>query len=679
MRHHRTCCSIALTAGLFLATLSLPAAAAPVPAPTTAPQRMPGKPALPAAALSAVPAQVSQLATRPGVALTPCADDPGWLCGSIRVPVDRSHPQGRSIPVHFEVFPHRDVGPGARDAIVATAGGPGIATSSERYFWQFLVDPLLDQRDLLLIDNRGTGRSAPIRCPELQDGVSGHDDYLDAVGKCGARLGDDADRYGSGDVALDIEDVRRALGYPQLSYFSTSYASVVAQAYAVRFPGRLRAVVADAGLPVNDRAHSWTWGVDHPRALARATAQSCLRAPACAAAQPDARGALADLLRAVRRRPVDGTARDALGVLRRVHVDEVHLGAIAWSGTLQGGELAAAADALRAGDRRPLLRLGAETAPGIGDAGDPAQFSFGDNAAAFCNDTDFVWSRQDPVPVRAQKYRRGLAALGPEAFAPFTPHAFTTLFTSDVCLRWPAPDRFTPAVPPGATARGVPTLLLSGDLDTNVPTETSRRLLAVFRQATLVPVAGAAHPSTSWSECARSLTHRFLRTLDAGQASCEQPAYVAPAVPAFPLTLADAEPAARLRADDSTTRDHRVATVAIRAALDAWLRSYRQPLAVATGPGLRGGTFDADYESSPERAVLALHGVQFAKDIAVSGRTSWHYADNEVTMRLAVTGPKGYRGTLQAKGRFGFGGPFEAFTVTGALGGNRVAVEVPSN
>ena len=218
--------------------------------------------------------------------------------------------------------------------------------------------------------------------------------------------------------------------------------------------------------PVNDSAHSWGWGRNIPTALARNAALSCLRAPACTAAQPDAKAALAGLVVMVRRHPVDGVARGIDGKLHHVHVNETRLLEIAEANMLNAGELAAAADALAVGDEKPLLRLAAEIPPGGGNAGDPALFSAGDNAAAFCNDSDFVWNRHDSVALRRAKYHKALIALGPRSFAPFSPRVWAKFYVADFCLRWPAPDRFTPAVPRGATVTGVPALILSGDLDT---------------------------------------------------------------------------------------------------------------------------------------------------------------------------------------------------------------------
>ena len=688
MRSPRTLTVLSLAALVLAAGVALPASAVslhrgearppslPPPSARVAPRFDGDVPPVTERAAGHGPATAALLSTEPTVALQACVDDPSWLCGSVRVPVDRARPRGRSLSVGFSVLPHSDPTATARDAIFVSDGGPGAANGTGKGFRVFQMAPLTDQRDLVLMDNRGTGTSGPIDCQRLQAGASGADDTIAAVGACGRQLGEDADRYGSGDVALDLEAVRQALGYPRIDYYAQSYGSVDIEAYAVRFPHRLRAVVADAGLPVNDHRHAWTWGQDLPAAYARVATLTCHRAPACAAAHPRAGSALRRLATALRARPVRATVNGPDGP-RRVTVDEALLAQIA-PDVLNGGELAAAATALDHGDAAPLLRLGAEATAG-GDPDDPAVFSWGDNAAAFCNDTDFVWDRTDPVAVRRAKFHHAERALGADAFAPFSTRAWREHFITDFCLRWPAPDRFTPAVPPGATATGFPVLLLSGDLDTQVATAISRTLRDTFPQARLLRVAGAAHPAAGWSDCARVAMRSFMRTLQIpASGTCDEPAVVAPAVPQFPRRARAATAARPRPGDHSTDLDHRIATTAVRTVLDGWLRSFRAG-PTGTAPGLREGTVAFDYTTFDDHATLSLHRTRFAHNVTVTGKATLTYDGNLVHARARVRGPNGQTGMLTADGAFGFGAPYEDFTVTGNLGHHRVNVSVPAN
>ncbi len=625
-------------------------------------------------------ASVSMLATTPSVALATCADDPAWLCGSLPVPIDRADPHGRQISIGFTVLPHTDPASTARDALVFSQDGPGAPSSGARGSAQFVLGPLTAQRDLLLIDDRGTGTSAPIDCPAIQRDPFGREIVIAAITECGQQLGPDADRYGSGDIALDMDAVRSALGYPQITYYAPAYGTVHEQAYAIRFPHRIRALVADSGSPVNDPAHIGAWGTDLPPGFARVAGLICRRAPACVAAHPHAESALAWLARAVRRHPVEGMVRDSSGTPRPVRVDETSLVFIVAFQRLNLGELASAAEALASGDSAPLLRMKLEVLPEpSGEPGpgeDPAVDSKGAFAAQICNDQDFVWNRTDPVSVRQAKYDRALAALGRSAFAPFSPPAWEEFIIPDMCRGWPAPDRFTPAVPRSATVSGVPTLILAGDLNTDFPVDTSRAVRQVFRGATYRLVAGAGNPAAGWSQCARDLLQSFVTDPKSFIGRCDTPAYVAPAVPQFPRIAAEATPAAPLAGDASTRLDRRVATVAVRTALDGWLRAFRDG---PSGSGLRGGMWDADFDSFPDHAVLVLRDSRFAGDVSVSGQSERFYESNEMHLELTVSGPQGHTGNLVADGQFGFGGPFNDFVVSGALGGNAIRASVPAN
>ena len=355
------------------------------------------------------------------------------------------------MSVGFSVLPHSNPASTARDAVFAADGGPGSATTAGKGFFSFIAGEVLADRDLVLVDNRGTGTSGAIDCPGLQFEPPDHDGFLAGVAACGSQLGPDADRYGAGDIAMDIEVVRRALGYPQITYYGLSYGTVDVAAYAVRYPGRLRAVILDGGLTVNDPLHAWAWGLGAPGAIADAITLTCRRAPACAAENPHA---------ASRSRPPGGRIATSTpstapcwttsGSAPCVHVDESKLISIVESGQLGVAEIPAVEAALRTGDPVPLLRLAAESPDRGGDSGDPAQYSAGDNVAAFCNDQDFVFERTDAIAVRQRKYAAVLAALPVTAFAPFSKRTWSGWFYPDACVAWPAPDRYVPAIPHGA-------------------------------------------------------------------------------------------------------------------------------------------------------------------------------------------------------------------------------------
>jgi len=158
------------------------------------------------------------------VPCSPEAQDLGAMCGTFPVPLDRRHPKENKINIYFEVYLHTNPGP-AESAILFNDGGPGLGTTILRVDALALLGQNLDAHDLLLIDDRGRGLSAPIDCQELQHGLA---DLPQAETDCAAQLGDAASWYGTGDVAMDTDAVRAALGYEKVDYVS---ASICARSY----------------------------------------------------------------------------------------------------------------------------------------------------------------------------------------------------------------------------------------------------------------------------------------------------------------------------------------------------------------------------------------------------------------------------------------------------------------
>lgn len=621
-----------------------------------------------------------------GATVTPtqCQDEPMFLCGSVSVPLDRADPGGERIRIAFRVLPHGDP-TGAPDPIFISDGGPGFATTFGPSFWVFLLESLTDRRDLVMIDARGTGGSGVIRCGDLQDGWASTKALFRAIRRCGDQLGENADRYGSGDIALDVEAVRRALGYGRINYFAGSYGTVVEQAYASRFPQHLRAIVADAGMPVTDAAHAWAWNLDHPRATVRAAVLSCRRAPSCAARHPHAGALIEALVERLGDAPLEGIGRDLFGNDRRVSLDQHGLFVVSLSDPRNPGELVAAAHALlRHGDRAPLLRLAAEFRRGPtqqGPQGAPRTFSMGANVAAYCNDQDFVFDRTAPRAVRRQQYADAKAALPADTFAPFTVEGWDPNGFLGMCTEWPAPDRFIPAVPAGPQI-DVPVLVLKGDLDLDVPMETTDRLAAMFADPEVVEVRGAAHITTAWSECARALAARFIRALDAGDTSCgATPSVVFQAASRFPRTSNGAPQASPGAGDQSTARDRRAVWSAVHTVIDAWLRSFRQPAPVADGAGLRAGSFHADYASFDDHAEIALHDARFVRDVAVRGDSTLSYdlAHPRLRAEVRIHGAGTAPGELRMSSQYWFENTFGPIRVSGQIGGRHVELTVPGN
>ena len=457
--------------------------------------------------------------------LPPCDDDASWLCGSVEVPLDRSDPDGDQLEIAYYVRPHSDDSTPAAEPVFVTPGGPGYNVWTDRE--ALIASTALNaDHDIVAVATRGTGASGAIDCADVQSGFSSIRELRNDTASCGAQLGDDADRYGGGDVAMDIDAVREALGFETIDYYGFSYSTVDAQAYAARFPERLHAVVLDSGLPVSDEGLAFFWGLGVPETLVRVSAFYCEQDLTCSADFPNAEADLRRMIGDVGRHPLEGRDTDAAGLPADLVVDQTAvaylLGSIPWN--LSPTDLLEAASALEDGNAAPLLRLAQRFPPFIPDGdGLPTDFSSGDSAARSCNDQGTVWDRTDPPAAREHALATELDALPANAFAPFTKQTWNDYWWLDMCLGWPAPDRFEPAVPEGTIFDGIPALILAGDLDTVVSTETSRALLEGFPDATFLLVRGAGHITIGSDTCAGEIVTTFFDTLDPGDVTCAGP------------------------------------------------------------------------------------------------------------------------------------------------------------
>ena len=612
------------------------------------------------------------------IVLTPCPDGSAFLCGTYNAPLNRGNPHDhRMIGVQFEVLPHSNAGPAA-GAIFFSEGGPGFSvlnTSRDGYGF-YVLGPLTDQRDVVLIDQRGLGQSQVIDCPDFQHGVG---DVYTAAAKCHDQLGDAADLYGTRDVALDMEGIRAGLGYDRIDVLGASASGNEATTYAALFPQHVRSVTL--GSPYASAAFE-PWDPYVPEALPHIVSQLCARSVSCAQLNPETADTLAWLVQRLRAHPVEGDALDVSGNLHHVRVTEsVLVARILTDGFDQVGPglIVQAAEALRRNDPVPLLRLGANHDPSsvFEDGGDPAFFSAGDQLARICVDSPWPWDKQAPLPVRLAQYGRAKQQQ-PQQYGLFARDAWlvsgTFLKFPSACIasRWG--DR--QPQPPG-TRIAAPALIEAGEYDTILPTAQVRRVAALYRNATFVEVAAAGHVPWWGSSCALDLMQRFIATLHAGDTSCAaQPAGTFWVPGSFPTRAADAPQATPAVGDESKPGDRRLATIAAWTVLDALYQSFQADTGVQ--PGLRGGSITSSNGTSCDDPLLyTFAGARFTNDVATSGSIVLP-CDTPNAGDLTVTGPGGLTASLHVTVPLGSGAAGDVVTLAGTIGGRAVNLTVPA-
>lgn len=205
------------------------------------------------------------------------------------MPEDWSRPAGRQIPLHVVVVPAVEREAGAAP-FVWLAGGPGIAATESAPAYLGELSAHRQWRDVVLVDQRGTGHSNPLRCPEIETRGPLEEMYpLDAVRSCRARLEKKADlrQYTTANSVRDLEAVREALGYERVDLAGLSYGSLLALSYLRAHPDRVRAAVLLGTAPPGKK-YPLHHGENAQRALDVVFAE-CEADPPCRKAFPEVR------------------------------------------------------------------------------------------------------------------------------------------------------------------------------------------------------------------------------------------------------------------------------------------------------------------------------------------------------------------------------------------------------
>lgn len=239
--------------------------------------------------------------TPPGVVdrLHPCAiaeGPPDAYCGTYRVFENRETREGRTIDLKIVVAPalRRDPKP---DPIFVFEGGPGggaatLAAQRIPMFRRFQTD-----RDIVLVDQRGTGASNPLDCTtdDEDDDLESIDEYpVDRFRDCLEKLDADPRFYTTATAMDDIEEVRRFLGYGAIDLWGGSYGTRAALVFLERHEPSVRSVVLDGVAPPDMRMPLYM-ARDGQRALDRLIDDCERDAAGCGRAYPHLRQTVDDL------------------------------------------------------------------------------------------------------------------------------------------------------------------------------------------------------------------------------------------------------------------------------------------------------------------------------------------------------------------------------------------------
>ncbi|WP_287128226.1 alpha/beta fold hydrolase [Candidatus Cyanaurora vandensis] len=237
----------------------------------------------------------TQPAPKPTIALTDCqlrapgsSERLAAKCGKFRVAENRTTGLGRQIDLNLAVLPASSRAPQA-DPLFFIPGGPGEAATQSFLTLAPVFERINQDRDIVLVDQRGTGRSNPLTCATTD------------LKACLQKLSADPTQYTTSIAMADLEAVRAALGYEHINLYGGSYGTRAALTYLRTYPDRVRAVVLDGVVPLD-----WTLGLtvaqDAQRALDLIFTR-CEQDPDCQKAFPQVRMEFTTLARQLAAQP----------------------------------------------------------------------------------------------------------------------------------------------------------------------------------------------------------------------------------------------------------------------------------------------------------------------------------------------------------------------------------------
>ncbi|WP_411833510.1 alpha/beta hydrolase [Pseudoxanthomonas mexicana] len=419
-------------------------------------------------------------------------------CATLPVAEDPQAPDGRRIDLHLAWLPATRPGAATDDPVFYLAGGPGQAAMETWPSIDEAFSEVRKQRHVILLDQRGTGKSHPLRCKD-DSGANAYSDGTDLgeeanrrfAQRCAESLDADPRHYGTTDAVRDLDSVRQALGVEKINLVGSSYGTRVAQQYAMRHPQHTRTIVIDGVVP-----NELVLGSEHARNLDQALAlqfEHCQESPACKARYgSDMREQLRALMQRLQAQPQTVQYRDpSSGELREDKATDATVAGLTRIFSYAPHAAALLPLVLSEADQGrygPLMALSRMLQNQLGE-----QFSHGMQLSVICSeDADLLQSNpDDAATVLGNTLNDALKAQ---------------------CTGWPVNPRPQDFHAPLKT--DVPALLLSGELDPVTPPRYGDQVVAHLPKGRHLVLKGQGHGTFAVS-CMPKLVSQFIEKADA--------------------------------------------------------------------------------------------------------------------------------------------------------------------
>lgn len=410
-------------------------------------------------------------------------------CVVLEVPLDHDQADAGTLSLHLAVIPAKNSHASA-DPLFFFAGGPGqSAMRSAAILTRFRNEAGKD-RDLVFIDQRGTGRSTPLDCPlddDLQNLISDDKKIVQKTRECLESLTADPSYFTSYQAVHDVDLVRQALDYEKINLLGVSYGTRMVQLYLKAYPQSVRSVILDGVVPVDI-----VLGPEFSKNLHASLdllIEHCVADEVCSEAFPDLKNDWQTYLKIPSREQRQLTLthprtgeRLALDVDREVMDSALRL--LSYSNITQTMIPLLLHNSAK-GDWQPLISQAIQVAAAL-----ETELSMGMHNSVICSEeAPFLTAKTQDTEKLLGRMQQQLKT---------------------ICEQWPTGRVFEHQH--AVTAFSVPALLLSGELDPVTPPGYADQAAAHFTDRRHITVKGQGH-NVIEKGCIPKLAKQFLDEL----------------------------------------------------------------------------------------------------------------------------------------------------------------------
>ena len=428
--------------------------------------------------------------------LKPCTsyDTPvDAYCGTLKVYENRATKQGRQLDLNIVVLPalRSDAEP---DPLFFLAGGPGQGAAKLAKAVRTIFQRVQNDRDIVLVDQRGTGKSHPLNCLDdpddsLQSLMETNEQALAKLKACQAKYDADLTLYTTPIAMDDLDDVRAFLGYDQINVYGGSYGTRAALVYMRQHGDRVRTAILDGVAPPNMRLPLY-----FPRDTQRAfelLAKDCANDEGCNKAYPNLLERMRALIdRLDKNPPTVKVTHPRTGETADIRIDARVLANVVVSALYQPLMTTLLPAIVVAAEKNDFQSMLALLGMG-GGGGDEPNMSIGMQLSVICAE-DAPKNTPDDLLKGSESTLFG---------------KYVMTIQQQACTFWPRGKVDESFYEPVQSA--IPTLVLSGEVDPVTPPSWGEQVAATLSNSKHVIIGGTGH-TAGGTGCGQRLMREFI-------------------------------------------------------------------------------------------------------------------------------------------------------------------------